>query len=124
MAAAERLSVWLGALLGRPGALLARADALVTNGMPWRAFPLFVRAGLAGLAEAQRRVGECYLTGQGVPLSLAEGMRWLTLAAKAGDLDAQTQLASLALQGARMPPAGCLFVPDPDPTPDFDAAEH
>ena len=117
----------LGALFGRPVSLLALAEHQTAAGGAWRAFPLFARAAKAGLPEAQRRVGECYLMGQGVPANLAHALRWLMRAAEAGDTPAQTQLASLALQGARAAPGdtglGGLFPPEPDLAPDFAAAE-
>ena len=120
----RRLLVRLGALAGRPGAQLAKAEDLAARGAAWSAFPLFARAARAGLAEAQRRVGDCYLTGQGVPPNLAEAMRWLERAAEAGNTAAQTQLASLALLGARASAPGCLFAPGPGNQPDFAAAER
>src|ERR1700722_5657883 len=124
MSHAKRLLIWLQALFGCPDAWLLRAGALVTRGAGWSACPLFARAARYGLREAQRRVGECYLAGQGVPANLTEALRWLNRAAQAGDAAAQTQLASLALQGARAPPAGGLFTADPDGIPDFERAER
>lgn len=103
MSPTKRLLIWLQALFGRPGALVLEGDRLVAHGAAWSAFPRFARAARRGLPEAQRRVGESYLSGQGVPASLAEALRWLNRAAEAGDASAQTQLASLALQGARAP---------------------
>ena len=124
MSLSERLLIWLQVLLGRPDALVLRADMLLAHGAAWSAFPLFARAARRGLPEAERRVGESYLTGQGVPANLTEALRWLTRAAEAGDAVAQTQLASLALQGARAPPSGSLFTADPDGIPDFERAER
>ena len=39
----RRLLVRLGALAGRPGAQLAKAEDLAARGAAWSAFPLFAR---------------------------------------------------------------------------------
>ncbi|MBS0642481.1 MAG: sel1 repeat family protein [Proteobacteria bacterium] len=62
--------------------------------------------------------------GQGIPPSLPDALRWLTRAAEAGDVPAQTQLASLALRGVHPAPPGSLFVPDPNADPDYHSAER
>src|ERR1700748_3893115 len=90
---------WLRRLLGSPAAQLARAETLALEEAHDDAFPLFVAAARAGLARAQNRLGRCYLLGQGVPPSPAEAVGWLTRAAEAGDVTAQTQLAALSMQG-------------------------
>ena len=46
-----------------------------------------------GIAEAEYRVGRCYLEGTGVPPSRTEGARWLERAANQGYVEAQAQLA-------------------------------
>ena len=66
-----------------------------------RAFPLLARAAQAGIAEAEYRLGRCYLEGAGVPPSRTEGARWLERAANQGFVEAQAQLATLAIHGLR-----------------------
>ncbi len=114
------------ACLGARHAQLARADALADRNQYRQAFPLFVSAARAGLRDAQYRLGQCYLLGNGVPASISEAMRWLTRAAAAGQVAAQTQLAALALQGISARHATGLFgFNDRDSgTPDYDSAEQ
>jgi TPR repeat protein len=64
-----------------------------------RAFPLLARAAAAGLAEAQYRVGRCYLEASGVPASASEAARWLRAAAEQGFVEAQALLATIYLRG-------------------------
>jgi TPR repeat protein len=86
------------------------------------AFQLYARAGRTGLAEAEYRVGRCYLDGVGVPPSRAEGIRWLERAADHDHVEAQSQLAIIYLHGAAGAPdpksAASLFdvgdIADPD----------
>lgn len=59
----------------------------------------FTRAARDGWPEAQFRLGRCYLLGLGVPSCPDAALRWLTRAADGGDVEAQTMLAVLALQG-------------------------
>src|ERR1700677_1830866 len=63
------------------------------------AFPLLARAARAGIAEAEFRVGRCYLEGGGVPPSRSDGVRWLEKAAAQGYVEAQALLATLCLNG-------------------------
>ena len=72
---------------------------LTEQGDVKQAFPLLSRAARAGIAEAEYRVGRCYLEGAGVPPSRAEGARWLERAANQGYVEAQAQLATLAIHG-------------------------
>src|SRR5690242_7123302 len=109
MSMIRSLLLALRALFRRPDALLIKAEALSAHGQHAAAFRLFVRAARSGLAPAQRRVGACYLNGEGVPPNLGAAMRWLTKAAEANDVAAQTQVASLALRGAHLTPATTLF---------------
>jgi TPR repeat protein len=88
------------AVLGTPSARLALAETLAGRDDHAAAFRLFAKAAQAGLPRAQYRLGRCYLLGLGVPLSIAEALRWLRRAGEAGDTAAQNQLAGLALQGA------------------------
>ncbi len=82
-----------------PAAALRRAMRLIEQGNAKQAFPLLGRAARAGIAQAEYRVGRCYLEGTGVPPSLTEGARWLERAANQGYVEAQAQLATLALHG-------------------------
>ena len=101
-----------------PAAALRRAVRLTEQGNVKQAFPLLTRAARAGIAEAEYRVGRCYLEGAGVPPSRAEGARWLERAANQGYVEAQAQLATLAIHGLiartgqRTRRAGC----SPQPT--------
>ena len=65
-----------------PTAALRRGTKLMAAGKTGPAFQLYARAGRTGLAEAEYRVGRCYLDGVGVPPSRAEGIRWLERAAR------------------------------------------
>ena len=94
MALLDRLLVPLS-----PAAALRRAVRLTEQGNVKQAFPLLTRAARAGIAEAEYRVGRCYLEGAGVPPSRAEGARWLERAANQGYVEAQAQLATLAIHG-------------------------
>ncbi len=82
-----------------PSAALRRAVRLTEQGDVKQAFPLLTRAARAGIAEAEYRVGRCYLEGAGVPPSLVEGVRWLERAANQGYVDAQARLATLSIHG-------------------------
>ena len=64
-----------------------------------QAFRLFRKAAKAGLPAAWSQVGRAYLFGHGVPSSVSTGLRWLTRAAEADEVEAQTLLATLALRG-------------------------
>ena len=86
----DRLPVTLSS-----AAALRRAVRLIEQGNAKQAFPLLSRAARAGIAEAEYRVGRCYLEGVGVPPSRTEGARWLERAANQGYVDAQAQLATL-----------------------------
>ncbi|HEY6432737.1 MAG TPA: tetratricopeptide repeat protein, partial [Acetobacteraceae bacterium] len=120
-----------------PRAALRRALRATERGKLPRAFHLLSRAARAGIAEAEYRVGRCYLEGAGVPPSRADGLRWLERAATHGYVEAQSLLATLLLQGlassrhgAADPaieggtrPAARLFSSnDSDGKPDFEAA--
>src|ERR1700740_3350334 len=82
-----------------PTAALRRAVRLAEQGDVKNAFPLLTRAARAGIAEAEYRVGRCYLEGAGVPPSRPEAARWLERAANQGYVDAQANLAMLAIHG-------------------------
>ena len=105
-----------------PTAALRRGATLMAAGKSGPAFQLYARAGRTGLAEAEYRVGRCYLDGVGVPPSRAEGIRWLERAADHGHVEAQSQLAIIYLHGTAGAPdpksAASLFdvgdIADPD----------
>ena len=78
---------------------LRRGVRLAEQGQMKRAFPLLVRAATAGIAEAEFRVGRCYLEGVGVPASRAQGARWLQRAGDQGYVEAQALLATLYIHG-------------------------
>ena len=63
--------------LASPEAALRRAMRLSDQGKVAEAFPLLTRSAKAGIAEAEYRVGCCYLEGAGVPASRIEGAHWL-----------------------------------------------
>jgi TPR repeat protein len=81
-----------------PKAAIHRA-ALTAAGKPGPAFRVYARAALNGLTEADYRVGRCYLEGAGVPLSRAEGVRWLEWVGRHPHAEAQSLLAILYLHG-------------------------
>ena len=117
---------WLNnflAVLGVPSARFARAEMLASRNSHASAFPLFAQAARAGRRHAQYRLGRCYLLGLGVPRSIGEALRWLLRAAEAGETAAQTQLASLALQGVREHGTTGLF-DDVCHEADFERAEY
>jgi uncharacterized protein len=115
-----------------PAAALRRAVMLAEQGDAKQAFPLLTRAARAGIAEAEYRVGRCYLEGTGVPPNRAGGVRWLERAADQGYVDAQARLATLFVhglasvanavpeQGAN--PSANLFATNDATDPDFDSA--
>src|SRR5579859_2049473 len=86
-----------------PAAALRRGLKLTEQGDLKRAFPLLTRAARAGIAEAEFRVGRCYLEGAGVPPSRTEGARWLERAANQGYVEAQALLATLSIHGMLTP---------------------
>ncbi len=88
-----------------PTVALRRGATLMAAGKPGPAFQLYARAGRTGLAEAEYRVGRCYLDGIGVPPNRTEGIRWLERAAHHGHIEAQSQLAIIYLHGAAGEPA-------------------
>ena len=51
-----------------PAAALRRGVQLSEQGDVKQAFPLLVRAARAGIAEAEFRLGRCYMEGAGVPM--------------------------------------------------------
>ncbi|HET6197599.1 MAG TPA: hypothetical protein VFE12_17690, partial [Acetobacteraceae bacterium] len=107
-------------------AALRHAIRLTEQGKVKQAFPLLTQAARAGIAEAEYRVGRCYLEGTGVPTSRLEGARWLERAANQGYVEAQAQLATLAIHGMIAMSGGdlstMLFASDEAAKPDFDSS--
>jgi TPR repeat protein len=85
------------AAIGHPASALERAKGLAKQGQHTGAFRLLTKA--AEMPEAARLIGEAYLRGEGVPANGGQALRWLHIAADAGDAGARTRLAALALQG-------------------------
>ncbi|MDX8482051.1 tetratricopeptide repeat protein [Mesorhizobium sp. VK24D] len=118
----------LDRLTGRihPALALRRAIQLSDSGKSAEAFALMAIAARAGIAEAEYRIGRCYLEGSGVPPSQSEGARWLRRAAGRGSRDAQALLAALHVAGlaGQETEAGSesLFERDSSRGPDFAAA--
>ena len=92
----DHLPCRVRAMLGSPAAQLERASQLTGRA----AFHLWKKAAKRGVPAARYQVGRAYLLGLGVPSSLSTALRWLIRAAEADEVEAQTLLASLALQGA------------------------
>src|SRR5947208_12936889 len=114
--------------LASPKSAIERAAKLAEEGRSIPAFQIYATAAQRGDAEAQFRVGCCYLEGKGVPASRVEALRWLERAALQGHVDAKLFLATLLLQGfgaspeadAADRPAMGLFHPEAVPR-DFPA---
>jgi TPR repeat protein len=106
----DRFGNAIRATLGSPTARLARAGQL-TGEDAQAAFGLLTKAAKAGVPAALYQVGRAYLSGLGVPSSLATALHWLTRAAEADVVDAQVLLASLALHGACETANTSLFEP-------------
>jgi TPR repeat protein/Tfp pilus assembly protein PilF len=111
-----------------PKAALRRGAALVAAGETREGFRLFARAARSGCADAEYRVGLCYVEGTGVPASLAEGVRWLERAADRGHVAAQLLMAGICLHGPAGRSAGApgggadLFGTADQAEPDYVAA--
>ena len=110
----------------KPQSALARALALEAEGKPERAFKLFVIAAEAGMTEAERELGEHYLSGRGVLRNRVEAARWFARAADKGDLTACRHLAGLYMTGVQeseiADASTALFNAPPKPGSDCGAA--
>jgi hypothetical protein len=121
----DHLGTRLLATLGSPSAQLARARQLAGQDDPEAAFRLLVKAAEAGMPASWYEVGHAYLFGQGVLASLPAALDWLTRAAEAGIVEAQTLLATLALRGAcDSNPANLFDATAVDRPPDYRVALH
>jgi TPR repeat protein len=114
------LSSRIFAMLGFPAAQLARASQVSDPD----AFPLLARAARARMPAAWFQLGRAYLLGRGVPSSLFAAVRWLSRAAEADDVEAQTLLASLALRGTCDASQVSVFEAAADQHPDYRLALH
>ena len=111
---------------GSPQSCVTLAERLTSQGAHQAALPLLAKAAEAGLSTACYRLGRAYLLGHGVPSAPATALRWIGRAARDGNAEAQTLLASLALQGLLETPHDGLFeaASSADRPPDFDIAYH
>ena len=108
-----------------PSAAVRRGAALIAAGKPEKAFQLYARASRSGHAEAEYRIGRCYIEGAGVPPSRSEGIRWLEQAANRGHIEAQSLLAAVCLHGGvrrSAPAAVSLFGVTETTDPDYGTA--
>lgn len=104
--------LWVGvtieALPTAPGAVVgvqAQADARQAELLRYRFESLQARA-QSGHADAAYELGQAYINGWGTEVNIAEGVRWLTVAADAGHVDSDYRLGHLFESGA-------LGEPDP-----------
>ena len=56
-----------------------------------------------GDGEAQYRLGDMYLSGEGVPQDYVEAVRWFRLAAEQGYAEAQDKLGAMYMDGQGVP---------------------
>lgn len=85
----------------RGAAVLAEADAHVARGADAEAVGLLAPLAEGGDAQAALRLGLAYERGRGAPRDAAAAERWYRVAARAGEVDAQYNLATLLARGAR-----------------------
>jgi TPR repeat protein/Tfp pilus assembly protein PilF len=113
-----------------PSARVRRGAALMAAGKSGSAFRHYARASRTGFAEAEYRIGRCYIEGTGVPPSCTEGIRWLEQAAHHGHIEAPSLLAKIYLHGiaGKSEPspdsAASLFGVTEVAGPDYVAAMH
>jgi TPR repeat protein len=124
MALKDRL---LGAL--SPASGWKRAKAMLAGDRPAEAVPLLIKAATAGIPEAEYRLGRAYLEGRILPPSRTEAMRWLIKGGEHGQVEAQTLLAGLyvnGMAGADPDPSAAFFETGTEPAagaePNFDKA--
>ena len=80
------------------------------------AVEMFMRAAVGGHAQARRVLANAYEHGAlGREVSAAEALRWLTLAANSGDLNAMRRMVALYTDG------GLGVRPDPDQAAEWQA---
>jgi len=78
---------------------LAAASAAARAGDHAAALAIWGPLARDGVARAQSNIGACFAEGLGVERDLALAVRWLTLAAEAGDPIGQRNLATLYFRG-------------------------
>lgn len=82
----------------------AQAEKLHSEGRYADAIARYQTLGDQGSATAQRRLGDIYLEGKGVPRDASEAARWYDKAARQNDLQAIAQLGMLYTQGRGVRP--------------------
>lgn len=85
-----------------PSRALRRGLELAEANKPAEAFSMIAAAARAGVPEAELRIAQCYLEGDGVPASRAEAARWLRRASDKGNAQAQALLAGLYMTGLNL----------------------
>ena len=78
---------------------LAAASAAARNGDHATALAIWGPLARDGVPRAQSNIGACFAEGLGVERDLALAVRWLSLAAEAGDPIGQRNLATLHFRG-------------------------
>jgi len=68
-----------------------------------KAVPIFLKYAQRGNANAQVRLGDCYIHGEGVPQDYKKAVEWYTKAAEQGDADAQVRLGYCYDNGEGVP---------------------
>jgi len=112
-----------------PSRALRRGLELAEANKPAEAFSMIAAAARAGVPEAELRIAQFYLEGEGVPVSRAEAARWLRRASDKGNAQAQALLAGLYMTGLNLQAgdgspshSDQLFEQDVAGDPDFTAA--
>lgn len=106
---AERLAPLLG-----PERCVRLGERLCDSGAFGRAAKVLGKAAARGHVGAQLRMGQLYLSGQGVPPSRTEAARWLRRAAEAGHPPAQQAYAEFLWSGrGAAEGAGLFAAPQP-----------
>ena len=73
-----------------------------SDGEEEKVFESLMIMAVKGYPKAQIKVGERYLSGEGVEASTSEGVNWLTKASDQGDSEAQCKLAMVYSDGSAM----------------------
>ena len=68
-----------------------------------RSFRSWAKAAKLGNPEAEYTIAKCYIDGAGVPSNHREGLYWLQRSADQGYIEAELLMASMALNGLRLP---------------------
>jgi hypothetical protein len=86
---------------------MAEAAAAAARGEYEAALSIWIVYAHAGVARAQAEIGRCFLRGWGVSPSVDQALKWLTLAAEAGDPLGKCLLARICLD-AELPQSPAL----------------